>query len=104
MERGTRKAAGCCRQHLTGYPHRSLEDSSGEGDGDCRGLAQKVSKGSKDFHSNRARGHSCDTLAKNLAVFCLCLESLPKAKLKRNGITSLEISRLHNVKFMSVCY
>lgn len=36
---------------------------------DCRDLAHRVSKGSKDFKSNWARGHLYDILTKNLAAF-----------------------------------
>lgn len=36
---------------------------------DSRDMAHSVSKGSKDFSSNWARGHLCVILAKNLAAF-----------------------------------
>ena len=40
------------------------------------GPANKASEGNKDSISNWTRGHKCKTLNKNLAVFCLCPESL----------------------------
>lgn len=38
--------------------------------------------------SNLIKGHPCDILAKNLAVFCPCHENLSEAKFKSNGFTS----------------
>lgn len=52
LELGTRNAVECCKQNLTGYPHRSLKDSNSERNADYRDPAQRVAEGSKDFHCN----------------------------------------------------
>lgn len=41
--------------------------------------------------------HTCDILAKNLAVFCPCPKNLQEAELKRNVLASLaeELSSQH---------
>lgn len=38
---------------------------------------------------NWARGHSCNTLTKNLAVFCPHFKILSESKLKNNGLSCL---------------
>lgn len=65
-----------------GHPSRNLEDNGAEGNVDCAGPAQGVSEGNK--MSNRARDHSCATVAKNVA-FSPCLKTLPDAKLRSFG-------------------
>ena len=69
-----RKAVGCFKHCLMGHTSRIIEDVN------CGGLTQEVSE-KKNF-SMLPRNHSCDILAKNIAYFCHCPKSLPKAKVK----------------------
>lgn len=54
------------QQNLKSYPSRSLEGSSAENSAQ-RDQTQEVTEG--NHVSNWARGHSCDTLGKNLSAF-----------------------------------
>lgn len=60
----------------------------------CEKPAQDVSEG--NANSVWARGHSCDSLTKNIPAFCSCPENLHEAEFKSNGLMFLaeEISRL----------
>ena len=52
----------------------------------CVDLAQEISK--KNF-SMWHKDCFCSILVKNVATFCLCLKSLPEAKVKRLGLIAL---------------
>ena len=64
-----------------GYPSKNMEDFVPEYDVNCAYLPQEVSVG-KNF-SMWPRDCFCDILVKNMAIFCSCLKSLHKAKLKK---------------------
>lgn len=49
-------------------------------------LAHEGSERNKDSIRNWARGHSCDSMIKNLVSFYPCLENLSEVEFKRNGI------------------
>lgn len=59
-----------------GHSHRSLEDSTAEGNEDSGSPAYGISEMNKDSISNWAKILSYDSLPKNLAVFCPCPENL----------------------------
>ena len=44
LELGPRKAVECCKQNLTGCPHRSLKDSNGERNADYRDLLKRLQR------------------------------------------------------------
>lgn len=78
------------------HSSRSLEDSRAERCVEGGGTAQEVVEGNNI--GNQARDHSCDTLAKYLAVFCPSPKNLPEAKLLSNGLIYLkEISKQSNI-------
>lgn len=53
-----------------GYSCKSLEHSSADNNIESAGLIPEESEGSKVPISNLARGHSFDTLGRNLVAFC----------------------------------
>lgn len=63
-------------------------------------LNHKVSERNKDPISKSARGHSCDTLVKNLTEFCLHPENLHEAEFKSNRPINIVggISGRYNIK------
>jgi hypothetical protein len=63
-----------------GHPSRNMVDFVAEGDLNCESLALEVSE-EKNF-SMWPRDCSCAILVSNVAAFCLCLKSLPEAKVK----------------------
>ena len=48
--------------------------------------------------------HSHDILVKNVAAFCLCLKSLPEAKVKRFGLIPLAKKILKQPSVLSVVW
>lgn len=63
-------------------------------------LNHQVSERNKDPISKSARGHSCDTLVKNLTEFCLHPENLHEAEFKSNRPINIVggISGRYNIK------
>lgn len=62
------------------------------------GLAQDISE--ENNITNWARDKSCNTLVKNMTVFCHCFKSFPEAKLGSNRLIPLAevILRQHNIE------
>ena len=75
------KAVECFKWRLISYPGRAMEDFVTESGLKCADMAQEVSVG-KNF-SMWPRDYFCGILVKSVATFCLCLKSLPEAKVKR---------------------
>lgn len=73
--------------------------SSADSSTESAGPIPEESEGSKGPISNLARGHSFDTLGRNLAPFCPRPKKLPEAKLKGNGLIPVleETSRQHSI-------
>lgn len=72
-----------------------LEESNAVRNVYDEGPAHTASEDNKYSSSSWTRGHLCDTLAKNLAAFCLCPESLSGAKFEGDVLICFagEISR-----------
>lgn len=70
-------------QNIKCHMSRSLEDSGSESNVDYGGLAQEASEGSQDFHSYSGRSLAVTVWQRIMAVLCLCLENLPKVKIKK---------------------
>ena len=68
------------------YSRRSMEDSVVERDMNCECLEQEVSEKSVSMWP---RNCFCDILLKKVAALCLCLKSLPEAKVKKCELISL---------------
>lgn len=83
---GAGKMIELYKQNFIGHYQRSLEDSHAKSNVVYGGPAQEVSEWNSI--SNGTRNH-CDVLTKNVAGFCLCLKTLPDAKLKSLGLISL---------------
>ena len=71
----------------------NMEDFVVGSDLNCVDLAQEISK-EKNFRMWH-KDWFCGILVKNVATFCLCLKSLPEAKVKRLGLIALtkEVSK-----------
>jgi hypothetical protein len=82
------KAVECFNWDLMGHPSRNMEAFVTESDLNCADLAQEVSRVKKNF-STWPRDFFCGILMKNMAGFCPCLKSLPKAKVKRLRLIAL---------------
>lgn len=78
---------------------KNLGYSSADNSTESSGPIPEESEGSKGPISNLTRGHSFDTLGRNLATFCPRPKKLPEAKLKSNGLIPLleETSRQHSI-------
>lgn len=63
------KALAWCKQRLTVHSHGCLETTKR----DSRSQ-HEVSQVNNDYIRNQARGHLCDTLAKNTVALCQCSE------------------------------
>lgn len=66
------------------------EDKNTNSNTDSKGCVPEVSEDKTYFIWNWTRGHSCQILANNWAVFCSCPETLGEADLKCNGLRCLE--------------
>ena len=62
------------------YPSRNIEDFVAESNLNCADLAQEISV-KKNF-SMWPRDYFCSILVSDVAAFCLCLKSLPEAKVE----------------------
>ena len=70
-----------------------MGDSAAVSDSNCADLAQELSV--EKNVSMWSRDYFCGILVKNVAAFCLCLKSLPEAKVKRFRLIALtkEVSK-----------
>ena len=92
-------AVECFKHCLMGHTGRSTENRDAKSYLNCWGLIKEDSE--KNF-SVLPRNHSCDILVNEVATFCPCPKSLPKAKVKSFRLIPLaeEISkqcRIHSV-------
>lgn len=78
-----------CNQGLSKDPSRRF---CAESHVLCQGLAQE--EGKQGLRSNWAASHSCDVLAKNVAVFCPCPKNFFEANLKSKGLGRGEFKNL----------
>lgn len=94
-----RNADGGHKQRLMGCSCKRLEDSRADSGRDSGGPGHEDPGRSKVPVNNLARGHSFDTLGRNLAVFCPCPKILPEAKLKSSRLVPLleETARQDNI-------
>lgn len=76
-----------CKQSLICYCSKNSDESNAEKNLSSRGMAHG---GFFDSIRNRDKGHLCHTLAKSFSAFCQYPENFQEAKLKSNGVISLE--------------
>lgn len=79
----------------------NLEVSNSDRNIESKSPAHEVSERSKDSIKTLVGDCFCDTLTKNLTVFCSCPENLQEAELKGSGLIPFveEISIYHNIEF-----
>jgi hypothetical protein len=75
------------------------EDQNVERNADSADCAQEVSDGHEDSTGGEFRGHLCYMLAKNLATFCPCPETLREAEFEGDRLINVveEISRQSSI-------
>lgn len=78
--------------NLTGHYGGSTEDQRANKNADSEVTVHKASDRNTRLETNWTRGHSNYILAKNMAVFCLCLDNFSRAEFKSNELMCLEIS------------
>jgi hypothetical protein len=69
--------------HLTSHLTRNIEPISAEGDLNSQDMGQEALE--KNI-SIWPRNYSCDILAKDVAVFCPCLKSMPEAQRQKSRV------------------
>ena len=83
----------CFKQGTLGNTTRNIEDSGTESNVDYDSPAQEVSENIITW----PRDHSCEILAKNVAVFAFFRKICPKFKTLRLMALAEEISRQHSI-------
>lgn len=91
-------------QSVKNHPHGNLGNSSTDNRGPHGHPAQRLSEGSKDFHSAGLEASPVifwpKKKKKKMAAGCPCPKNLPNTELKCDRLISLaeEISKQHNIK------